>query len=334
MKNPTMLCHYVRALTDSVRRQGKDPLPLLKAAGIPEHLAADPNTRIPFAQCTTLIRKTWRALDDENLGMSTPPLPIGAFFYASLLMAGAPTLRHALQRGMAFYGYVCKGYQLRLIEQGCDVVIEVKLSQPQMDPDHVLAEFLLLLWHRYSCWLSGQKIVLKHVGFDFPPPAHEAEYQYLFSCPRDFNQEQSSLRFSRSYLDQPVIRNEQDSEAFIKRSPMGLMENPIHDDSYETKIRLLIEAHEEEGYPPFEAIAEALHTTPKTLRQKLKNEGISYQKIKDVIRRDSAIHYLTQQRCSIAEIALKVGFTETGAFIRAFKGWTGVTPGAYRNQAD
>ena len=111
-----------------------------------------------------------------------------------------------------------------------------------------------------------------------------------------------------------------------------LILKPDNDDSYQTKIRLLIERYEGTSFPDFEQVAKLLHMTSKTLRQKLKNEGISYQKIKDVIRRDMAIHYLTQQSIAIADIAAKVGFSEPGAFIRAFKGWTGVTPGAYRNQ--
>lgn len=48
------------------------------------------------------------------------------------------------------------------------------------------------------------------------------------------------------------------------------------------------------------------------------------------IVRDLAIYHLTQHAWSISEIAVKIGFSEPGAFIRAFKGWIGVTPGAYR----
>ncbi|MEH6824569.1 MAG: AraC family transcriptional regulator [Motiliproteus sp.] len=333
MKHPTISCHYVRALMESVRRRDVDPLPLLKIAGIPEHIAYDRNTRIPSEQLVTLVRSTWHALNDENMGLTRTPLAMDAFKYATLLMASAPTLRQALHRGIEFYNYVNKGYTLTLVEQGADVVIEAKLSQPELDPDHLLTEFLAVVWHRLPCWLIGQTIVLKHAGFSFPRPAHEAEYQHFVSCPRQFNQDRLSLRFSQHYLDQPVVRNQQDAEVFVEQSPLGLVGRPTHDDSYGTKIRLHIEAYEAQGFPSFDEIAEHFHMTPKNLRQKLKEEGGTYQTIKDVIRRDSAIHYLTQQRCSVTDIAVKVGFSETGAFIRAFKGWTGITPGAYFNQA-
>ena len=53
---------------------------------------------------------------------------------------------------------------------------------------------------------------------------------------------------------------------------------------------------------------------------------------KDEVRRSLALELLCQTRASIGEIAAQCGFQEPSAFHRAFKKWTGVTPGAYRAQ--
>ena len=111
---------------------------------------------------------------------------------------------------------------------------------------------------------------------------------------------------------------------------MNIILNPVDEDNFTTKIKRIIEANDNFSYPKFDEVAKQLFMVPKTLRQKLKTEGITYQKIKDVTRKDLAIYYLYQSHYSIADIAEKVGFTETGAFIRAFKAWTGYTPGMYR----
>jgi AraC-like DNA-binding protein len=46
--------------------------------------------------------------------------------------------------------------------------------------------------------------------------------------------------------------------------------------------------------------------------------------------RDVAVEYLTQSDLPLLEVAARVGFSEASTFHRAFKAWTGLTPGAYR----
>ena len=43
-----------------------------------------------------------------------------------------------------------------------------------------------------------------------------------------------------------------------------------------------------------------------------------------------AIHLLLNPDLSLEDVAQHVGFSETSTFHRAFKKWTGVTPGLYR----
>ena len=59
----------------------------------------------------------------------------------------------------------------------------------------------------------------------------------------------------------------------------------------------------------------------QTLRRRLREEGSSYQEIKDNIRRDAAIGYLSRPQLSIMEIAQMMGFSEPSTFHRAFKKW-------------
>ena len=55
-----------------------------------------------------------------------------------------------------------------------------------------------------------------------------------------------------------------------------------------------------------------------------------WQATPQTLRRDVAVEYLTQSDLPLIEVAAKVGFSEASTFHRAFKGWTGLTPGAYR----
>jgi len=68
------------------------------------------------------------------------------------------------------------------------------------------------------------------------------------------------------------------------------------------------------------------------LRRRLLEEGTSFTAIVDDVRRGLAINYLDQPELGIAEIAFMLGFSQTPAFSRAFKRWTGVTPIEQRKQ--
>ena len=58
---------------------------------------------------------------------------------------------------------------------------------------------------------------------------------------------------------------------------------------------------------------------------------MSYQQLKNDIRRDMAIDLLTQSTDSLQDISDQLNFQDVSAFHRAFKKWVGVSPGAYRD---
>ena len=72
--------------------------------------------------------------------------------------------------------------------------------------------------------------------------------------------------------------------------------------------------------------------TTRTLQLKLKEEGTSFRKLQDEVRKELAIGYLKDGNDSICEIALLLGFSDQSAFQHAFKRWTGKTPGEYRQK--
>lgn len=108
------------------------------------------------------------------------------------------------------------------------------------------------------------------------------------------------------------------------------MARPDEGNSLVTQIREIIGSDLSAELPNFEYVAQALHTSAQTLRRRLKEEGLTYQELKDQLRRDSALYYLERGDLSIQEVAEKLGFSEPSTFHRAFKKWTNMTPGAYR----
>jgi AraC-like DNA-binding protein len=69
------------------------------------------------------------------------------------------------------------------------------------------------------------------------------------------------------------------------------------------------------------------------LKSLLRRRDLHFSGLRDNIRFQLAADYLAKSNVHIAEIGMLVGFSEESSFFRAFKRWSGETPGAYRRRA-
>jgi AraC-like DNA-binding protein len=72
-----------------------------------------------------------------------------------------------------------------------------------------------------------------------------------------------------------------------------------------------------------------LHKSRRTLHSQLATEGTTYKRLVDDLRRRVALQQLEKRRLGVDEIAFLLGFSDSAAFYRAFKRWTGRTPQEY-----
>jgi AraC-like DNA-binding protein len=79
-----------------------------------------------------------------------------------------------------------------------------------------------------------------------------------------------------------------------------------------------------------ELVADMLSLSPRTLRRRLVDEGKTFTEIVDTWRFKSSLDLLGQDNSRIHEIADRLGYANAPNFERAFKRWTGQTPGTYR----
>lgn len=86
------------------------------------------------------------------------------------------------------------------------------------------------------------------------------------------------------------------------------------------------------GHYAVDDVAKQLVISKRTLQRQLSEESRSFKDILNVTRQQLAAHYLRKPAISQGEIAYLLGFQDVNSFTRAFKGWQGVTPGAYRRK--
>lgn len=62
--------------------------------------------------------------------------------------------------------------------------------------------------------------------------------------------------------------------------------------------------------------------------------GTTFRDVCDATRRGLAMGYLADRRVSISEVAFLLGFSDQASFTRAFRRWTGTSPGTWRKGCD
>ncbi|MBB6287525.1 MULTISPECIES: AraC family transcriptional regulator [unclassified Pseudomonas] len=129
----------------------------------------------------------------------------------------------------------------------------------------------------------------------------------------------SATSFARLWVE---IANLLDDEFF------GIDSHPMRRGSFKLMCHALLDCPEK--WPERDDLAVELHMSNSTLQRRLQAEGTHYQSLRDDLRRDMAIDLLSRGDMTVTQVAAATGFQETSAFHRAFKKWTGVSPGAYR----
>lgn len=326
----TVSPHVLGAMLARAEAAGCSRDALLAEAGISPALL-DGHTRLLPLQFANLMRAIWRLTGDEFMGFTAHPSRVGTFPLMMHAALAADSLGEALRHGAHFYRVLSDDIQLHLhtTDDG-QAAFRLRLRRPELDPQHVLSETILLCWYRFACWLINRRIHLCGTTFDYPAPAHEAEYHQLYPCPHQFGREHTQLLFDAELLALPITRSRDELKRLIRELPLGFFVKPVFQGSWGHQVRSQLLRAETPAWPDLETVATALCMTGRTLRRKLTAEGTSFQLIKDDLRRDQALTLLRQTSLSIQAVALQVGFREATVFIKAFRQWTGTTPGDYR----
>jgi AraC-like DNA-binding protein len=131
-------------------------------------------------------------------------------------------------------------------------------------------------------------------------------------------------------LRRPILQANPLSLAAAERMCAEFLKaNPATDDLVMRVRQMILEQNNELWSE--NAIADRLNVTGRTLRNQLRRNGTSYQKILDSLREQIAQDDLMHSTLNIGEIAEHVGYSDARSFRRAFKKWTGMTPDEYRN---
>ena len=304
---------------------------LLDGAGIPPVLLSESGARVTTQQYVVLIECLIDKLDDEGLGLLSHRLRRGSFALVGRATLGAPSLGVALRRAAHTFRLLQEDVSTACVEDGSLIGLSLEFHNPSVEGRSFLHELLLRIFWQLLAWLNEARLPPQRFDFSFEQPPYAAIYSTVFPALLRFNQPHSTVWFDSAALRAPVRRDELAFRAMMPRAVANLVLPRYDDTTTSARVRALLQ-QEGSGWPDLETVAKHLHVAASTLQRRLAVEGTSYQSLKDQLRRDMAIALLNTTTKPLTAVAAELGFADSAAFQRAFKGWTGTSPGSYRQR--
>ncbi len=190
----------------------------------------------------------------------------------------------------------------------------------------------LIGWMRQIEWLTGRQDALLAVDIEYEHCAYREAMENCFGVPVHFGQAQNQLLLHPAALSWPVVTSQPQLHAQLCRLGDQLLQAQAVGETLTGRLQQWLGPRLQGQSPTLEAAADAMGMAAWTLRRRLQLENSSYQNLLDDLRRDLATGHIRETTLSFGEVAFMLGFSSPGAFQRAFKRWTGETPGDYRRR--
>lgn len=311
---------YAQAIVQLAERVGLAlPPPLLAA------LAG--STRVPLATQDALWEAFCSASGDALAGVRVGlALQAGHLDSAGLQLVTCDTLGQALAELAEIAPAIGEGGGFELQREGG--LAHLSYRPHLVVRAHERVEAVLASALNLARWASGGRFVAAGVWFGHAPLAPPARYEALLGCPVHFGAARNSLGFDAAQCALPLAQANGPLRAHLR----ALTDRTLAElgrTGLGATVAALLREHPQWGR---ERVARELGLSARHLVRRLADEGASFKALRDAQLHELACRALAGPQ-RVADIAQTLGFSDEGAFVRAFRRWRGTTPARFRHGA-
>lgn len=320
----------LRQFPELVADLGGDPAQLLLRAGMTSR-DIDSATYRQVLQLLDLAAGELKR-PDFGLRLAARQGAAGAFGPLGEVMRNSATFGEALGyvSTHAFAHSLATRIWLRPIEGERAVFAGHDILQGRMPGGNQAIEQILLLGHLAAREITGGKARVRWVHFRHQPLSPPAVYRRHFGCGISFGQDADGAVFSENDLAAPIVDPDRQAHdrmtAFID-AHFTRQRPPLHAELRGVIMRLL-----GSGDCSNARAAAELGLHPRTLHRRLREEGVSFQSVKDEVRRDMMLYLIGETAMDFARISERLGFAEQSVLTRLCNRWFGASPTALRER--
>jgi len=311
-------------------KKGKDMAFVRDRLGLTETQLRDPDMRVSQQVVAELLQEAVVRSGERDLGLLAACAFESAHFGIDEYLARArPTLRTALENTGRYLPLLLDGASCTFEVEGDAAYSRLRLH-PALGQLDAAYEFAIAVGVLRSRRITGlDSLSPREVCFTHPRPASIARHEALFRCPVRFGQPVVQVVTPVDQLELRMPQAEPALRELLERQANAMLERLPHATSYSAQVQALANGELQESSA--ERVARRLGMSERTLHRKLAAESTSYRDIIEQARKRAALRYLALER-PIEQIAFSLGYASAQSFQRAFRRWTGTTPGAYQRR--
>jgi AraC-like DNA-binding protein len=310
---------------------GHDPAPILASVGLQQSWFADTDVRIAFATVGQLITHCIAVTHYSHIGLG-----LGARIRPSMLGIGgfivqhATDVRTALEDLIHYLSLHDEGGVVTLASVGNTSLLGYSVYQDKVAEIGQIVFAALAAGNNIMQSLCGPQWRPREVLVTCPRPQEVSVYEGFFKAPVRFGATENALVFAADWLRVQPPRSDPLIYAYLKQQAGELRASRNFETARGLKPLLRILLLTQNCTMPEAARQLGMHS--RTLGRRLRAEGTSFREEVASARCAMARQLLEQSVLPLAEVAEMLGYAELSAFAHAFKQWSAMTPGEWRQR--
>jgi AraC-like DNA-binding protein len=326
----TVLSVASRAVLDACARVGADVEAVLREARVARETVLDPDARLSASAADAIWAAAYARVGDPHLALhAAEQLPFGVYKVVDFLAANSATVGEAMTRIAAYFAIVDPRGVLEIVGEG-PVELRMRARDPGVDLVGAAQEYTFAALVTRGRVCAGEAWAPSAVRFTFERPADDSEHRRILRAPLSYGAERAALVFDTEAWCAPVLGASPWLLEVLEESARRLLAELPSEPGFLGRVRSAISDELSRGEPSLARISKRLATSERTLQRRLREEGTTLAALHAEVRSATARAHLTDPALSLAEIAFLLGFADQSAFSRAFRRWTGESPGAWR----
>ena len=322
---------FLEDVVEGVGLKSEQGKAILADAGLTGRQLAISGYRLSVIEYSGFISRVMATTDDLFLGFLDKAIPRKAFGVFAMGGVGCRSPQALVDYGNLFFSLFSDQFHWGLQRDADQVRLTLHLEERSAISYRFIYQSMLLIWLRLISWFIGEDIQPRSVRFKFPEKPIDSHLRYLFGEAIEFGCRTNEIIFDQHTVEVPFTGT-QDQIRLMLKDNQNMMLVRTTADPFTRQTRRLLVLHRENSWLEQREIAERLGLSENLYWRKLKKEGTTYNQILNSLKRDLAMRLLADPNTAMEDIAAQLHFSELSAFNKAFKKWTGDSPGHYRKQ--